>query len=129
MYSPHAQNSKRISIYSFSGENDYITINNGVLIITPDLEKFIGGDLTFKNELFSVQYMAERFYYFKDGEEIIIRENINSIKSSDEGMNIVKKDTGFNSSNKLFYGNDLDQIRQSLNFFVYGKFINGETFE
>ncbi|MDD2494639.1 MAG: hypothetical protein PHE29_05545 [Tissierellia bacterium] len=37
-------------VYSFSGENENISINNGLIIATKDLEKFIGGDLSFKGE-------------------------------------------------------------------------------
>lgn len=31
-------------IYSFSGENENIEINNGLIIVTNDSEKFIGGN-------------------------------------------------------------------------------------
>jgi hypothetical protein len=41
---------KKTEIYSFSGENENIAINNGLIIVTDDLEKFIGGDLSFKGK-------------------------------------------------------------------------------
>ena len=35
---------KEIEIYSFSGDNDSVMINNCLIIATDDLDKFIGGN-------------------------------------------------------------------------------------
>lgn len=63
-------------VYSFSGENENIVINNGLIIVTDDLEKFIGGDLSFKGkEPLDVKDYFEKFFFYKDGNEEIIFNN------------------------------------------------------
>jgi len=123
----------KIEIYSFSGKNETIAINNGLIIITDDSEKFIGGDLTFNGEEPSdVKYCATKFFFYKDGAENIILNNIFSIESTTkgtpEGTNI-QQDMGSSSSKDKLYGYDLEQIMKSLNFSVSGILMNGETFE
>jgi len=120
---------KEIEIYSFSGENDAVMINNGLIISTDDFEKFIGGDLTFKGEEPSnIKYCITKFFFYKDGVETIILENCESIEGTTKGTNI-SPDMGSINSKDLFHGNDLEQINKSLNFSASGIFMNGENFE
>jgi len=120
---------EKIEIYSFSGENDTVAINNGLIIVTDDLEKFIGGDLTFKGEDPSdVKYSATKFFFYKDGTENTILNNSQSIEGTTKGTHI-EKDMGSISSKDLFYGDDLEQIKKSVNFSVSGTFMNGKNFE
>jgi hypothetical protein len=120
---------EEIEIYSFSGENENVTINNGLIIVTDDLEKFIGGDLTFKGEEPSdVKYSSTKFFFYKDGAENTILNNAQSTESTTKGTHI-EQDIGAISSKDLFYGDDLEQIKNSLNFSVSGNFMNGENFE
>jgi hypothetical protein len=120
---------KEIEIYSFSGENDTITINNGLIIVTDGLEKFIGGDLTFKGEeLSDVKYHVTKFFFYKDGIETTILNNSQIVEGTTKGTNI-SPDMGSISSEDLFYGNDLELIKKSLNFSLSGIFMNGEKFE
>ncbi|HYE10698.1 MAG TPA: hypothetical protein VEF53_11015 [Patescibacteria group bacterium] len=118
-----------IEVYSFSGENDIITINNSLIIVTDGLEKFIGGDLTFKGEeLLDVKYYVTKFFFYKDGIETTILNNSQSIEGTTKGTHI-SPDMGSISSEDLFYGNDLELIKKSLNFSLSGIFMNGENFE
>lgn len=120
---------EEIEIYSFSGENETVMINNGLIIVTGDLEKFIGGDLTFKGEEPSdVKYSATKFFFYKDGAENTILNNSQRIEGTTKGTHI-QQDIGSTSSKDLFYGDDLEQIKKSLNFSVSGLFMNGENFE
>jgi len=120
-------------IYSFSGKNETVTINNGLIIVTNDLEKFIGGDLTFNGEEPSdVKYSATKFFFYKDGVENIILNNIVSIETTTKGTpkgTTIQQDMGSISSKDLFYGDNLEQIKKSLNFSVSGVLMNGENFE
>ncbi len=119
----------KIEIYSFAGENDNIAIHNGLIIITDKEEKFIGGDLSFKGEKpSSVKNSEVKFYFYKDGVETIIQDNMDSINGTTAGTTI-QQDTGSSSSEKLFYGNDLELIKGSLNFSLRGTLVNGESFE
>ena len=120
---------EKIEIYSFSGENEAVTINNGLIIVTGDLEKFIGGDLSFKDEEpADVKYSNTKFFYYKDGFENTILNNALSIEGTAKGTHI-EHDMGSISSKDLFYENDLELIQNSLNFSMNGIFMNGESFK
>lgn len=120
---------KEIEIYSFSVENDTITVNNGLIIVTDGMEKFIGGDLTFKaEELIDVKYYVTKFFFYKDASETTILNNSQSIEGTTKGI-YISPDMGSISSTDLFYGNDLELIKKSLNFSLSGIFMNGEEFE
>lgn len=56
-------------VYSFKGENEQISISNGVIVLTPNEEIFYGGDLTGKQEALSdvVEYSAA--FYAVSGNE------------------------------------------------------------
>ncbi len=115
-------------IYSFSGENEKIAINNGLIIVTNDLEKFIGGDLTFKGEEPSdVKNYFERFFFYKDGNEETIFNNVTTTKNATSNLQI-SSELGSISSKDLFYSDDLELIKESLNFLISGKLVNGENF-
>jgi len=116
-------------IYSFSGENENIAINNGLIIVTNDLEKFIGGDLVFKGEEPSdVKDYFERFFFYKNGNEETILNNATTTKSATKGLHI-SSELGSISSKNLFYSDDLELIKGSLKFLISGKLVNGENFE
>lgn len=120
---------EEIEIYSFSGENETVTINNGLIIVTDHLEKFIGGELTFNGKKPpDVKYSSTKFYFYKDGAENAILNNAQSIEGTTKGTQI-KQDMGAISSKDLFFGDDLEQIKKSLNFSINGTFTNGENFE
>lgn len=119
----------QIEIYSFSGENENITINNGLIIVTNDSEKFFGGNLSFKGEEPSdVKDYYERFFFYKDGNEETIVNNATTTEGATEGLHI-SSELGSISSKNLFYNNDLELIKESLNFLISGKLMNGENFK
>lgn len=121
--------SNKIEVYSFSGENDYITVNNGMIIVTGDTEKLIGGDLLFKAEKpTDVKDYNEKFFFYEGKEENIILNNSSTTEGTTEGQNL-PVELGLISSEDLFHGNNLDLIKKSLNFSLSGKFINGKKFE
>ena len=116
-------------VYSFSGENENIVINNGLIIVTDDLEKFIGGDISFKGEEPSnVKDYFDRFYFYKDGNEETIMNNATTSQGITKGLNI-SSDLGSISSKDLFFANDLELIVGSLKFSISGNLIDGEAFE
>ena len=116
-------------VYSFSGENENIVINNGLIIVTDDLEKFVGGDISFKGEEPSnVKDYFVRFYLYKDGNEETIMNNATTSQGITKGLNI-SSDLGSISSKDLFFANDLELIVGSLKFSISGNLIDGEDFE
>lgn len=101
----------KTEIYSFSGENENIAINNGLIIVTNNSEKFIGGDLVFKGEEPSdVKDYFERFFFYKDGNEETILNNVSTTKNATSGLQI-SSDLGSISSRDLFYSDDLEVIK------------------
>lgn len=63
--------SDKIAVYSFSGENDVLSVTNGTVVLDGEEETFSGGHLTvLQEELFSdiVSYDAD-FYIIKDGDD------------------------------------------------------------
>lgn len=119
----------KMEVYSFSGEDENITISNGLVIVTDDLEKFIGGNLSFKDEEPSgVKGYLKRFFFYKDGAEVTIFNGSTTMKGTTKGLHI-SSDLGSISSKDLFYDNDLELIKGSLNFSISGNLMNGEDFE
>jgi len=112
----------KIEVYSFNGEDENIAINKGLIIITDDLEKFIGGDLLFKNEEQSyIKDYFMKFFYYKDGNEEVILNETSTVKDAVKSVHITSE-LGSVSSKKLFY-DDLDLIKKSLSFSLSGKVV------
>ncbi len=119
----------KIEVYSFSGEDESISINNGLIIVTDDLEKFIGGDLSFKGEEPSdIKDYFEKFFFYKSGDKHTILSNVITVEGTVTGHSI-SSELGSTSSENLFYGNNLDLIKESLNFSLNGELMSGEKFE
>ena len=117
-------------IYSFSGGNEFIEIRNGMIVITNELEKFIGGDLFFKGEKpANVLSYSEKFYfYMDDGEQNVFQNNTAGIEGSAEGISI-NPNMGTTTAEKIFSHAEVwDLLINSLNFTLSGTFVNGENF-
>jgi hypothetical protein len=124
-----AKPKNKVEIYSFSGKNETITINNGLIIVTNDIEKFIGGDLSFNaEEPTDVQSYSGNFFFYKEGNKSSILSDSTTLQGTTEGQKI-PSELGSISSKDLFYGNDLELVKDSLNFSLRGKLMNGERFE
>jgi hypothetical protein len=118
-------------VYSISGGDGSIEINNGMIILTSELEMFVGGDLKFKgDELSGIQNYLTEFYFFLDGVKTTINNNIVSIEGSEDGTSI-SPDMGTTSAEKIFNAEVWDIITKtgSLHFSLTGTFITGENFE
>ena len=61
----------KTQVYTFSGENEYISVINGTAVIDGEEEAFSGGELRILNkELFDgAVYWSSEFYILKDGEK------------------------------------------------------------
>ena len=58
-------------VYTFYGENEYISVTNGIAVIDGDEEVFSGGNLKVlnKNAFSDIVYWRYEFYISNDGEE------------------------------------------------------------
>lgn len=123
------QPTKEMEVYSFSGENEEIIINNGMIILADDGEKFVGGDLSFKgDEPTNVKEYLGKYLFEKDGQEDAILSHAGTIERDSLGIEI-SSELGEISSEDLFYESDLELIKESLKFSLSGKLLNGEKFE
>jgi len=116
-------------VFLINGENDFIEISNGMIILNPEFEQFIGGELLFKEgELAGVRNYYFEFYFYLNGEKTIINSSSASIEGSDIGMSIASN-MGSSSSETMFIPEVWDAVFESLNFRLRGIFVTGELFE
>jgi len=124
-------NAKSTKVYLLSGENDFIKIDNGAIILSSGLEKFIGGELSIKGDLLSsVKNYTTEYFFYKDGEKTTFNKNTMLIDGSANGIRI-GSDLGSTSSEKMFSADVWDMITnaEALYFSLNGTFVNGENFD
>ena len=119
----------KIKIYSFTGENEDIIINNGLIIITDSSEKFIGGNLSFKDDVISnIRYYDKKFFFYKDDIKVDILNNYKVVEENIKDVT-VSSDLGSISSKDLSLDTNLESVKGTLNFLIEGDFINGKKFK
>jgi len=126
----HGNNDGIDKVYSLSGRNEFIEINNGVIVLTPKLEQFVGGELSFKaEELAGLKDYRAEFFIYIDGVKTVIDSTILSIEGSEEGTGVAP-DMGSVSAERMFDSDVWEIIiePEALHFSLSGTFINGETF-
>lgn len=77
-------------VYTFYGENEYISVTNGTAVIDGDTEAFSGGELKIlNNEAFDgAVYWSSEFYIVRDGEKwTVYKDAVNDTVGAAE-MNI-----------------------------------------
>jgi len=96
-------------VYSFSGGDDLIAINNGQIVINDKQEEFVGGNLTFIGERPSnVKYLSSKFYFYNcDGIENIVLNNIGRVENGSSSIINIPTDMGTASSKTLFNAENL----------------------
>ena len=99
---PINTNTQGTKVYALSGENDFIIISNGAIVLTSGLEKFVGGNLSFKGDgLEGIKNYITEFYFFMDGVKYNINNNVVSIEGSEDGIDITP-DLGSTSAETIF---------------------------
>ncbi|MDB8460368.1 hypothetical protein [Turicibacter sanguinis] len=82
----------QISVYSFSGSNDDLEVNNGVIILTPKIDVFEGGDITWlkdvNNNIASYSY---KFYIFDGKNKELIKSHFFTTEKDEPSMYIPNK--------------------------------------
>ena len=118
----------RVEVYSFSGGNGAITLNNGVIILTAGSQKFIGGDITFLGgEPTDIKSYSTKFYFFQDGVQTSIKFDAATVEGSAASLRI-SSDMGSSSSETLQSAKAWDSLKNSLHFSLRGTYMNGGTF-
>jgi len=118
-------------VYFFNGGNEYIEIKNGEIILTPKLEMFIGGDLSFPGgEPQNIKSYTEKYYFYLNSVETDICSTTGMDERSEGGL-IIAPGTSSTSAEKLFNSDEIWDIVTApgaLHFSLSGTFVNGETF-
>lgn len=124
-----SRNEKEIEVYSFSGENEFIMINNGLIIVTDESEELIGGELRFKEDAPSnVNSATTKFFFYNDSVETTVLSNSENIQGKSESMYITP-DLGSINSEELFHGDDLELIKKTLSFSLKAELNDGEKID
>lgn len=65
-----AEPNRPLAVYSFHGENEQLTIHNGVIVISDGKDVFYGGDLEAKEDFPSeITSYTTKFYFLSDNKE------------------------------------------------------------
>ena len=72
------QKDDKVAVFTFYGENEYISVTNGTAVLGGDEEVFSGGMLKVLNEkaFADTVYWSSEFYIAKDGEQKIVTKSI-----------------------------------------------------
>ena len=67
---------EQLTVYSFSGENEQLSISNGIIILNGTEETFSGGDLKVSDDFFdNITSYSTTFYIMSGGEKDVILSN------------------------------------------------------
>ena len=118
-------------VYSLSGGNDFIEVNNGMLIKTDKSQMFYGGDLTFKgDEPSDMKIYTTKYYFYLDGFENSFNLSTAGVEGSDKGIGI-STDLSTTIADLMFSDQVWDIVTEAgaLHFSFNGTFMNGENFD
>ena len=84
---------ERLTVYSFSGENEQLAVSNGIIVLNGTEETFVGGDLKVTGDFFAdITSYSTTFYTMSGSEKDIILSN--SVVDMTGGMVNVSSDLG-----------------------------------
>ena len=74
--SSQSRQGQPLAVYSFSGENEFISVSNGVIVLDAEEEICYGGNLeTRKDKFTDIASYSATIYFTSDGEENILMSN------------------------------------------------------
>lgn len=84
---------ERLTVYSFSGENEQLAVSNGIIVLNGTEETFVGGDMKVTGDFFAdITSYSTTFYTMSGSEKDIILSN--SVVDMTGGMVNVSGDLG-----------------------------------
>lgn len=119
---------ERLTVYSFSGENERLTISNGIIVLNGTEEIFSGGDLKVTNDFFTdITSYSATFYTMSDSEKDVILSN--SVVDMTGGTVNVSGDLGQVSGDSIISRikiDDTSDLNNTLYFELTTKDKNGK---
>ena len=102
-----------LRVYSFHGENEYFTVQNGVIVLDEEEETFDGGDLTWLDEsLEDFSYFSAKFYVQNGAEQLSLLHN--TVMDQTGGKVDVAGDLGWISGDLALSDEALEKLPDSL---------------
>lgn len=115
---------KTLEVYSFSGENDYISVSNGVIVIDTDDEICYGGDLEVNQyEFINITAYTATIYINSGSEKEILLSN--SVEDDTGGILDASGAIG-KISGDVISDNGIDKLTDNLWFELETTALNGE---
>lgn len=115
---------QKLTVYSFSGQDDTFSITNGVVVIAPDTAIFYGGYLDADEEHFQqITSYSTSFYVWADGHEHTLMD-MRAVDTTGTFLNL-DQEVGSVSSQAFFEGAET-AIRDQLFFRLETVNQNGE---
>lgn len=123
--SSKGEQGQSLAVYSFSGESEYFSISNGVIVLSPTEEIFYGGDLEAKQEHFNDITAYSMTVYIMSGDKkgTLIS---NSVVDMTGGTIHISGDIGKRSGDGIIIKEPTDDLKNNLYFELETTNLDGE---
>lgn len=110
-----SEQAQSLAVYSFSGENEYFTLSNGVIALTPAEETFYGGNLDVNQEEFNdITAYTMTFYIMSNNEKDVLLSN--SVADMTGKTVKLSGETGKRSGGGIIIREQMDALQNQLYF-------------
>lgn len=107
---------KDTRVYTLNGEDNFMSLDGGVLVLDDKKDTFKGGKIYIKNSDYpKLKYYTISYYYLRDNSKQLLMSNTYDLKQG-EPESIDGKLTGGISSGNMFENTNIDDIKD--NFFI-----------
>ena len=112
--SSQSRQGQPLAVYSFSGENEFISVSNGVIVLDAEEEICYGGNLeTRKDKFTDIASYSATIYLTSDGEENILMSN--RVEDKTGGAINISEDIG-KITGDILIPDDIDNLVDGLWF-------------
>ena len=106
--SSQSRQGQPLAVYSFSGENEFISVSNGVIVLDAEEEICYGGNLeTRKDKFTDIASYSATIYFTSDGEENILMSN--RVEDKTGGAINISEDIG-KITGDILIPDDIDNV-------------------
>ena len=122
--SSQSRQGQPLAVYSFSGENEFISVSNGVIVLDAEEEICYGGNLeTRKDKFTDIASYSATIYLTSDGEENILMSN--RVEDKTGGAINISEDIG-KITGDILIPDDIDNLVDGLWFELKTVDLDGE---
>lgn len=110
-----SEQAQSLAVYSFSGENEYFTLSNGVIVLTLAEETFYGGNLDVNQKEFNdITAYTMTFYIMSNNEKDVLLSN--SVADMTGKTVKFSGETGKRSGGGIIIREQMDALQNQLYF-------------